>query len=173
MLARYVYPKIEPLCHKAHVFLQDAGLPAATYKIGASLSFAMLPIVMALQMNHLGLLIFLLHLFFWGVYSSTTQHNISATTHMYGLSALTIFATAFGVSENYGMPVAFLFVSWLVMAHVSTLKTKTFQLVGPVEVGVCCGGIIMFPHYIPAIAILFGLACVLSAALAMILRPKE
>jgi hypothetical protein len=125
-------------------------------------------------MNGAGLAAFILHFAIWAIYCFPKQERATKDViHLYSFCALSVFATAFGVAENYGMPVAFLFLSWMILSLTYTIKADGFRLVGGFEIGLVSAAILFAPLYTPAIAILFGMACLVSAGITFLIDLKK
>ena len=175
MIGQYLLPLLTPLWAQLNKVVTNYGVTPLAYRMAKILTFFSVLTFMAMQMHGAGVAAFLLHFIIIAVQQVSQQTPVDKTLntlHDIGVSAATIFAIAFGVTGNFGMPVAFLFLSWIVLSLTNIAKQNTFQLVGVFEIGASVVVMGLATAYIPAIAILFGLACLASAGITLLMGTK-
>lgn len=175
MIGPYFLPLLRPLWGKIQTVSDTYGITPLAYRIALTVTFLSAPAFMAVQMNKSGLIAFLLHFLIWAVSRIKSENSPSAigeAFHVYGICMIVVFGTAFGVAGNYGMPIAFLFISWMVVSFTNLINPHSLQLIGGFEIGLSVVAMALFAVYIPAIAILFGLACLVSAGISFLISLK-
>ncbi len=175
MIGQYLLPFLTPLWARLDSLGNTYGVTPLAYHIAQTLTFLSTIVFMAIHMQGAGVAAFILHFIFVAVQRFSAQTQPSPTMnalHILGVAAATIFAIAFGETGIFGMPVAFLFLSWIVLILTNLSKPDILQLIGLFEIGCSVVVIGLAAAYIPAIAILFGLACLTSAAITLMMGTK-
>ncbi len=175
MIGQYVCPLFRPLWAKLTKLSTTYGVTPLSYQIAKTLTLLSALVFMAMQMHGAGVAAFILHFMVVAVQqfpSQTSPNPIMTALHSVGFSAATVFALGFGVADNFGTPIAFLFLSWIILALTNLAKPNILQLIGTFEIGLSVVAMGLAAIYIPAIAILFGLACLVSAGVTFMMGTK-
>lgn len=174
MIGRFVSPLLLSFCKKLRAIGDEYGVTKLSYQILILLSFLSAPAFAAVQMNIAALISFLFCVMAHKVFVLQSNSAVpKETLFLYGLCGISVFGTAFGVAENFGMPIAFLFLSWMILNMAYSVKPDGFRLVDGFEIGLATATILFAPIYTPAIAILFGLACLASAGIIFLIDFKR
>lgn len=177
MIGHFLLPRLDPVWAKLRQYSETYQVTPLSYKILLTTTFILALVLMALMLPTAGLIMFLLHFAIWAVYrvvrTEGAENPTAITLHVYGFCAATTYAIIYGLRDDFGMPTAFLFLSWLVLCLTNLSKPDRFKLIGGFEVGLSVAVMALFPVYVPAIAILFALACYTSVGLTFFIKKKE
>ncbi len=175
MIGQFLLPLLSPIFAALSQMANRYGVTPLGFRVVKITCFLFAVTAMALHLPIVGLVLFLLH-FAVGTIEGTGKETEAAhlsqviprTLHVFSFSGLALLALMFGtagIADNFGTPLSFLFFSWIILSLVLCLKPDGFHIVGWFEVASSVVIAAIWPTYIPAIAILFGLTCLVSAGI--------
>lgn len=174
MISGLVNPLINPLLDKTKTLCERYGLASLSMlrilRVG---TFVTAFVFAALQIGLLAAVFYVLHLLLNSVkyrLYPDASNPIKSSLTLFGAASAMVFASiigAKGIESEFSTAGLFLLLAWIVQAHTLLYRPAVFHIVDGAAVAMVAGLIILLPSFIPAIAILGGLASLISCALAL------